>query len=314
MNGRSAAAAAPARGEDGATGAGCELFASEVVSVGYVRCAVDHPAFTRRALVSGHRLVFPRYGVWIQVGRTARYVSDASVVEYYNDGDQFSRVPLDPRGDRTEWYGVAEPILRDIVRRYDPAAADGPQPFRRTHGPTDSHACAIQRALCRRIVLGQPVDALEVEEAVLEILDQVLACAHARRRPPMGPVTRNEREMAERASSVLSQRTTTRPGLSVIARESGVSVFHLSRVFRKVTGRTLAKHHLQLRLMASLDALLESGISIRDIAAHHGFAGHSHYSSVFRRVFGVAPSDFRRMPARALRSTMGPVRKLASQA
>jgi AraC family transcriptional regulator len=278
------------------TAAERELFASAVVSVGCVRSAIDHPGFTGRASVPGHRFVFPRYGVWIQPGRSARYVSDATIVEYYNDGDEFSRRPLDPRGDSTEWYGVAEPILRDVVRRYDPAAADSVQPFRRAHGPTDGCAYAVQRTLFHRIALGHPVEGLEIEETVLRLLDRVLARMYGRQRPALQHVSRSERDIAERASAILSQMPTTRAGLATIARECGVSVFHLSRVFRKVTGVTLARHHLQVRLLASLCPLLESTTSIPEIGRAHGFLRHSHYSSAFRRAFGVAPSVYRRRP------------------
>ncbi len=109
-----------------------EVFTGPLVSVGYSRCAGDHPAFGKRGRVSGHRFVFPRYGVWIQ-SRSIRYVSDPSVVEYYNDGDEFVRRPLDRRGDRTHWYRVAESVVRDIVR---PTTRRPPTPRRCFDSPT----------------------------------------------------------------------------------------------------------------------------------------------------------------------------------
>ena len=151
-----------------------EVFKGPLVSVGYSRCAGDHPAFTKVGRVSGHRFVFPKYGVWIH-SRSIRYVSDPSVVEYYNDGDEFIRRPLDRRGDRTHWYQVAEPVVRDIVRTYDPAAADSAQVFRFAHGPSDMRAYALQRALFHRIVMADPVEELEVEETVLALLECVMA-------------------------------------------------------------------------------------------------------------------------------------------
>jgi AraC-like DNA-binding protein len=272
-----------------------EVFTGALVSVGYSRCAADHPAFAQRGRVSGHRFVFPKYGVWIQ-SRSIRYVSDPCVVEYYNDGDEFVRRPLDHRGDRTHWYQVAEPLVRDVVRSHDPAAADCAQAFRFAHGPSDTRAYALQRALFHRIVTAYPVEDLEVEETVLALLECVVSQALGTRQAPVRCITRDERDIAHRAREVLAQMTTARTGLARIARETGVSVFHLSRVFRKVTGRTLARHHVQLRLLASLTPLIESDARIEDIATAHGFAGHSHYSSAFRRVFGVAPSTCRRLP------------------
>jgi AraC-like DNA-binding protein len=279
-----------------------ELLATSCVVVGFDRCSTDHPAFGEQAPVSGYRFVFPRQSVWIKPARSRRYVSDPSIVEYYNAGDEFLRQPLDPRGDRTDWYQVREADARDVVRRYDPAAAESRAPFRLTHGPTDDRAYLAQRQLVRRILAAQPVSTLAIEETVLELLDLSLARAYdARPGNRQRPVTRDEREIADRASAVLSRLSNSHATLTTISRTVGVSAFHLSRIFRKVTGRTLARHHLHLRLLASLTPLGESGTSIPDIGVTHGFAGHSHYTAVFHRTFGVTPSGYRSLGAASRR-------------
>jgi AraC-like DNA-binding protein len=273
------------------------VFANSLVAVGYVRCAANHPSFAARAQVAGYRFVFPRRSVLIQATSSRRFVSDASVVEFYNDGDEFTRAVIDPLGDETEWYQVGDADLRDVVREYDPAAADSPRPFRFAHGPTDTRAYVLQRALFRALAAGRPREHLEIEETVFTVLDRVLARAYeSRRRSRVVRITREERDITDRAKAVLGRMTSTRATLATIARATAVSVFHLSRVFRKVTGRTHAKHHLQLRLLASLTPLGESDAPIEEIANNHGFVGHSHYSSVFRRVFGVPPSTYRTLP------------------
>jgi AraC-like DNA-binding protein len=271
-----------------------EVFANQLVTVGYVRCATDHPAFSVRGCVAGYRFVFPRRSVWIQAAGSRRFISSPGVVEFYNDGDEFTRAAIDPLGDRTEWYQVSEAVLRDAIRRYDPTAADRPRPLRFAYGPSDTRAYALQRMLFRRIATGRVSGVLEIEETVLDVLDRILACAYeVNRRARETPVTAEERDIADRAKVVLSGMTSTRAPLAAIARAAGVSAFHLSRIFRKVTGRTLARHHQHLRLFASLTPLLESASRIEEIAANQGFAGHSHYTSAFRRAFGVTPSTYR---------------------
>ncbi len=271
-----------------------EIFVNSLVTVGYVHCAADHPSFSTPSYVRGHRFVFPCQSVWIQSGRSRRYVSDPSVVEYHNDGEEFSRQALDPRGDRTHWYQIGDADLRDVVRRYDPVVAERPSPFRFTHGPTESHAYVVQRTLFHRLVSKEPPGELEVVEAVFDALDRVLSRAYqGQRAARQTAITRDEREIADRASAVVTGMTTGRVTFRTIGREAGVSLFHLSRVFRKVTGRTLAKHHLHLRLLASLTPLGESDAAIAEVATNHGFAGPSHYSRVFRQMFGATPSTYR---------------------
>src|SRR5688500_14245289 len=81
-----------------------EVFVGTRMTNGSVECGADDPEFRPPAQVRGYRVVFPCQSVWILPRRSPRYVSDPTVVEYYNDGDEFAREPLDPRGDRTHWY------------------------------------------------------------------------------------------------------------------------------------------------------------------------------------------------------------------
>jgi AraC-like DNA-binding protein len=276
-----------------------DVYSGSMVSAGVVRCHPSHPAFEAPEVVRGYRMVFPRLAVWIKTARSRRYASSPSVVEYYNDGDEYSREPLDPRGDSTEWFAVSEAMVREIVARYDAVAADRRQPFRHTHGPTDSRAYVSQRVLFQRLSAEEFVEPLEVEETVMALLDASLSCVYGVPAPVDPPVSRNDRDIAERASAVISQMTHQRLTLAGISREAAVSVFHLSRVFRRVTGHTLAKYHLRSRVLASLEPLLESEATIGEIATQYGFASHSHFGNVFRRVVGLSPSALRALRSRA---------------
>jgi AraC-like DNA-binding protein len=276
-----------------------EILAAGSIAIGDVRCRAGDRTFGRIGRVPAYRVVFPRQSVWIKTGRSRRYISDPTVVEYYNAGDEFAREPLDPRGDHTHWFEIGEAEVRDVLRQYDPPAAEAPLPFRFTHAPTDSRAYLIQRALFSRVLSSNRPGELAVAETVLDVFDRVVARAYQQEKTIRArPVTRDEREIAERAGAVLSQITSGRTPLAAISRSAGVSMFHLSRVFRKVTGATLAAHHRRLRLFASLEPLVESGAVIDDVAKAHGFTGHAHYTWLFRRVFGVTPSEFRRQPSR----------------
>ncbi len=269
-----------------------QLFSNDVLSLGEVRCPVEDPAFGVPARVSGYRLVFPRHSVWIKTSRARRYRSDATIVEFHNDGDHFSRELLDPRGDRTEWLGLSESVLRDIVERHDPQSLTDRCLLRLPWAATDARAYADQRALFRYIRRGMQGE-LAIEETALSIVDRILARAYGTGRPATR-ITRHEREVAERTRLVLDRIGGQRTSLDRISRDVGVSVFHLCRIFQKVTGQTLARHHLQLRLLASLEALDESDNPVPDIALAHGFASRAHFGQAFRRVFGTTPAAWRR--------------------
>lgn len=78
--------------------------------------------------------------------------------------------------------------------------------------------------------------------------------------------------------------------LKALARELGVSPFHLAHVFRERTGGSVHQYLLQLRVSAALERLANSDEALSRVALDLGFASHSHFTAVFRRHVGVAPS------------------------
>lgn len=81
--------------------------------------------------------------------------------------------------------------------------------------------------------------------------------------------------------------------LPQIANYAGISVYHLCRKFRIGTGLALHQYIRQLRVRHGLEAVRESDHALSRIAVDLGFTHHSHFTTVFRREFGVTPSQFR---------------------
>jgi AraC-like DNA-binding protein len=79
-----------------------------------------------------------------------------------------------------------------------------------------------------------------------------------------------------------------------MAELAGLSRAHFSRQFATATGETPADFLLQENLRHAARLLgSEPAPSIRDVAAQAGFADANYFSKAFRRVFGVAPTEFR---------------------
>ncbi|MDR3426680.1 helix-turn-helix transcriptional regulator [Silvimonas sp.] len=67
--------------------------------------------------------------------------------------------------------------------------------------------------------------------------------------------------------------------------------FH--RQFQQHTGITFGRWRQQARLLLSLEQLAQ-GDKILHVALQHGYSSQSAYSAMFKRHFGVSPSDFYR--------------------
>lgn len=86
----------------------------------------------------------------------------------------------------------------------------------------------------------------------------------------------------------------TELSLQVLAKESGYSRVHFTRMFRAATGYTPHNYLLNLRVDRVRELLANPRLSLTDIALECGFSSHSHLSRVFRQVLGATPSEYRR--------------------
>ncbi|MCD0449246.1 AraC family transcriptional regulator [Actinocorallia sp. API 0066] len=86
-----------------------------------------------------------------------------------------------------------------------------------------------------------------------------------------------------------------RPGLGLpaLAAAVGASPHHLSRVFRRVTGRTITVYRNELRVRRMLDALADGHRDLAALAADLGFADHAEMTRTTRQHLGQPPSHLR---------------------
>jgi len=74
-----------------------------------------------------------------------------------------------------------------------------------------------------------------------------------------------------------------------LAREAGVSVRQLERLFRSYVGRTLGQYYLDIRLTRARALLQQTSQSVLDVAVACGFVSASHFSRAYRQRFGYPP-------------------------
>lgn len=261
------------------------LFESDTVAVGTHRLPASDPRFESYGPTSAFFLVFPRSSTMLEYAGGERFVGSPAIAPLYNRGQEYRRRRISDEGDFCDWFAIAPETLRDVVGRFDLAAADSDRPLRFSHVRVEPRDYLEQRA-----VVEDPRDALFVEETTLALLARLLARAYAHR---SAAPTASQQELA-RAAAVLIDRTFTHNWpLSRIAREVGCSPFHLARSFKRTTGMSLHQRRLLLRLHASLEMLRERTRDISTIALDLGFADHSHFTAAFRRRFGATPAAWR---------------------
>jgi transcriptional regulator GlxA family with amidase domain len=78
-----------------------------------------------------------------------------------------------------------------------------------------------------------------------------------------------------------------------LAQAANVSVRQLERLFSKHLGVTIDQHYVSLRLAKARALLQQTSLPIIQIGAECGFSNASHFARVYRRTFGMPPSNDR---------------------
>lgn len=79
-----------------------------------------------------------------------------------------------------------------------------------------------------------------------------------------------------------------------VAREVGLSPFHMIRQFEAVFGLTPHQYRIGVRLDRARDLLARGELSVTEVCMHLGFSSLGSFSASFTRRVGESPSAYRR--------------------
>lgn len=113
---------------------------------------------------------------------------------------------------------------------------------------------------------------------------------------------RYERMLVERATferlcrsrELLCGQTVEPPSIHQVAREVGLSPFHLIRQFRAVFGATPHQYRIGYRLDRAKHLLASGELSVTEVCSELGFKSFGSFSHSFTRRVGRPPSAYRR--------------------
>lgn len=95
------------------------------------------------------------------------------------------------------------------------------------------------------------------------------------------------------AMRLIGQQLESVPGLADLARQVGTHDKKLSAIFRQHLGMTVFTFIREERLRKSQQLLVDSHLSIQDIASLVGFRSAANFATAFREKTGMTPSAFR---------------------
>lgn len=103
--------------------------------------------------------------------------------------------------------------------------------------------------------------------------------------------------VAEQVINYIEDHYSEKISLDQIAENMYLSPFYISRIFKGETGNTPIRHLINIRLEKA-KRLLENGYqgSIQEVAALVGYDDAYHFSKLFKKKYGISPSQVRKNP------------------
>ena len=83
---------------------------------------------------------------------------------------------------------------------------------------------------------------------------------------------------------------------SVLAKDAGFSTRQVERLFRRYLNYSPRRYYLQLRLKRARSLLLQTRMSVINVAIACGFSSPSHFSKCYRNLYGRTPGREREIP------------------
>lgn len=80
----------------------------------------------------------------------------------------------------------------------------------------------------------------------------------------------------------------------MLSEMTGYHEYHLNRLFLKNAGTSIHQYLLSIRINAAKKMLINTSLPMSTIAEQAGFTSKTHFSSSFKRIVGIPPTEYRR--------------------
>jgi AraC-like DNA-binding protein len=158
--------------------------------------------------------------------------------------------------------------------------------LRQATGKTLSHAgYVLQQVLCER------PDDLVIESRVLEILSTTFSQLKVSKSDPCSKVNPKHARLIARAYQLLLSDITHPWTIREISSQIGLNEKCLKAGFKQQYGQPIFQFLQNQRLLEAQTLLQQANVRVVDVAMQVGYANPSHFAYLYKRQFGVSPSQ-----------------------
>lgn len=102
-----------------------------------------------------------------------------------------------------------------------------------------------------------------------------------------------ESSLSDSVESYMEQHLAQPPSLDVLCRHFSVSRTYLCRIFREATGTSPVDRWTHLKIKRAKAMIRQGGYNITQISEQLGYSSIHHFTRMFKRVTGMAPTAYR---------------------
>jgi AraC-like DNA-binding protein len=155
---------------------------------------------------------------------------------------------------------------------------------------------AQQQAL--KNILNCPLDGklgcMMIETSIIQVLLIHLHSLFYKEEAFKQPVAnRRDIEIIQQLKDYLTKTFLEDHCLPSLARQFGTNTNKLMSLFKKVFGRSIFEFIGELRMDHAMELLRDHGLLVTEVSRTVGYKNPNHFSSAFKRKYGVSPSDLK---------------------
>jgi DNA-binding response OmpR family regulator len=204
------------------------------------------------------------------------------------------------------WMGDMDGFTTCRLLKADPVTASIPVIFVTASGSLEERLTGLRGGAVDYVLKPfEPEEVLARVAIHLALTRTRLAHESAAAPPPMQSLAaalqlparigadKSDQVLVQAAVQFISAKLSRLPGLAEIAAQVGTHEKRLSKAFRAQTGHSVFAFVREARLGRARHQLVQTALSIEEVATEAGFSSAANFATAFRERFGTTPSAFR---------------------
>ncbi len=107
------------------------------------------------------------------------------------------------------------------------------------------------------------------------------------------PISRTDKDSILEAKRIIDSQLAYAPSLDELAKKINFSTSKLTRCFSAMFGKSIHAYIIEQRLEKAAGLLLQSEMSVTQIASMVGYSKASNFSAAFKKKYGVVPREYK---------------------